>query len=101
MTEKSGLTVAQPLGDCTVPSDIEGEEREREQGAGAMMAQADDSSAIAEDPEEPDEEGSEQPTLAAILKAVNKCTASVNNLQARFGGLKEEVSLLRQDIQKI
>lgn len=45
--------------------------------------------------------GGEQPTLAATLRAVNKCTASVNNLWARFGGLKEEVSLIRQDIQKI
>lgn len=46
-------------------------------------------------------EENEQPTLAMILKAVNKCTASVNTLQERFGGLKEEVSLIRQDLQKI
>lgn len=42
-----------------------------------MMAQEDESGAFAEEPEEPEEEGGEQPTLAAILKAVNKCTASV------------------------
>lgn len=51
------------------------------------------------------EEGSEdeetaQTTLAEILRAVNKCTASANSLQECFGGLKDEVSLIRQDIQK-
>ena len=48
-----------------------------------------------------DEEGAEQPTLAQILKAVNKCTASVQTLQQHFGGLKEEVGLIRHDFQKI
>lgn len=75
--------------------------REREQGADAMMDQAEGGPDLLEETEDPDAEGGEQPTLAAILRAVNKCTASVNNLQARFGGLKEKVSLIRQDIQKI
>lgn len=43
------------------------------------------------------EEQGDEPTLATILRAVNKCTVSVNHLQARFGGLKEEVILIRQE----
>lgn len=43
----------------------------------------------------------QNPTLAEILRAVHKCTASVNTLQERLGGLKEEVSLIRKDLQKI
>lgn len=35
------------------------------------------------------DEDTAQPTLAEILRAVNKCTASVNTLQECFGGLKE------------
>lgn len=42
-----------------------------------------------------------QPTLAEILRAVHKCTTSVNTLQECFGGLKKVVSLIRQDLQKI
>lgn len=51
--------------------------------------------------EETGEVEREQPTLAAILQAVIKCTAFVNNLQECFGGLRKEVSLIRQDLQKI
>lgn len=47
------------------------------------------------------EEETEQPTLADILRAVHKCTASVNTLQEQFGGLKEELGLIRHDFQKI
>lgn len=36
-----------------------------------------------------------------ILRAVNKCTASVNTLKEHFGGLKEEVGLIRQDLLKM
>lgn len=43
---------------------------------------------------------SPQPTLGNILQAVQKCTASVD-LKERFGGLREQVFLLRQDLQKI
>lgn len=35
-----------------------------------------------------------QSTLSDILHAVHKCTASVDDLKERFGGLKETVSLL-------
>lgn len=42
-----------------------------------------------------------QPKLSEILQAVYKCTVSVDDLKECFGGLKETVSLLRQDIQKI
>lgn len=38
-----------------------------------------------------------QPTLTTIVWAVNKCTT----LQDHFGCLKEEVILIRQDLQKI
>ena len=48
-----------------------------------------------------EDEAAEQPTLAQILKAVNKCTASVQTLLQHFGGLKEEVGLIRHDFQKI
>lgn len=47
------------------------------------------------------EEETEQPTLAEILRAVHKCTASVNTLKEHFGGLKEEMSLIGHDIRKI
>lgn len=43
----------------------------------------------------------EQPTLADILKAVHVCTAAVTDVKEQFGGLREEVSLLRQDLQKV
>lgn len=46
-------------------------------------------------------EDSPQPTLSEILHAVHKCTASVDNLKERFGVLRETVSLLCQDLQKI
>lgn len=46
-------------------------------------------------------EGSEQPTIADILHAVNKCTASVDHLKEQFGGLKVAVVLVRQDLQKV
>lgn len=41
---------------------------------------------------EEEEEGDEgeQPTLAAILKAVHRCTVPVHTLQEHFGGLKKE-----------
>lgn len=42
-----------------------------------------------------------QPTISEILHAVQKCTTSVDDLKERFDGLGEEVSLLRQDLQKI
>lgn len=41
-----------------------------------------------------------QPTLGDILQAVQKCTASLDDLKKWLGGLGEEVSLLRQDLQK-
>lgn len=82
------------------PCDTDIEEGESEQVAAARIDPAVCYTDVLEVTEEPGEEG-EQPTLAAILRAVNKCTASVNNLQERFGGLKEEVSLVRQDLQKI
>lgn len=66
-----------------------------------MLDQAGSYTNILEETEDPGEEEGEQPTLAVILRTVNKCTASINNLQERFGGLKEEVGLIRQDLQKI
>lgn len=45
-------------------------------------------------------EGDEQPTFGQILRAVINCTASVNTLKNRLGGPTEEVSRLRQDLQK-
>lgn len=42
-----------------------------------------------------------QPTLANILRAVNSCTASINTLKDQFGGLRGDVSLLCQDLQRI
>lgn len=63
-----------------------------------------DANLMADQTEEQEEdsgnEDTAQPTLAETLKAVNKCTASVNTLQELFGGLKKEVFLIRQDIQK-
>lgn len=53
-----------------------------------------------EENSEEEEEKQAQPILAKIVRAVNKCAASVNTLQEHFGGLKEEVSIIRQDIQK-
>lgn len=38
------------------------------------------------------------PQPIEILEAVHKCTASVDDLKERFGGLTETVSLLRQDL---
>lgn len=46
-------------------------------------------------------EDSAQPTFSEILHAVYKCTASVDELKEKFGRLRETVSLLRQDLQKI
>lgn len=51
---------------------------------------------------DPDKEGTEdcpQPTLCDILEAVQKCTDqwSVDDLKEQFGGLREELSLIRQD----
>lgn len=40
-------------------------------------------------------EEQEQLTRADILKAVNKCTASVDTLKEQFRGLKETVALIR------
>lgn len=50
-------------------------------------------------PEDGGNDESFQPTLEDILQAVQKCTASVDDLK-ELGGLRE-VSLLRQDLQKI
>lgn len=47
-----------------------------------------------------DEEEGEKSTLSEMLRAVKKCTASFNTLKEPFGGLKEEVGLIRQDLQK-
>lgn len=77
------------------------EDRKTELGATAILAQTDRYTAELEETEEPGDDKGEQPTLAAILRAVNKCTVSVNNLQAHLEGLKEKVSLRRQDLQKI
>lgn len=65
------------------------EERE-EQGAAAMLTHTEDGSVEMKDEKTEEVEG-EPPTLAAILRAVNKCTASVNNLQERFGSLRSLV----------
>lgn len=48
---------------------------------------------------EEDREDIEQRTLAEILRAVHKCMASVKTLQEHVG-LREEVGLIRHDIQK-
>lgn len=70
------------------PEDLpEGKETLQEEVEGDL-AHAD------EEEEAEGDEKTEQSTLAAILRAV-KCTASVNTLQERFGGLKEEVTLIR------
>lgn len=53
------------------------------------------------DPSDSPSEDSIQPSLSDILHAVHKCTASVDDLKEKFGGLKETVSLMRQDLQKI
>lgn len=50
--------------------------------------------------EEDGEDEVEQLTLAEILRAVHKCTMSVQTLLEHFGGLKEEVRLIH-DLQKI
>lgn len=71
----------------TEPCDTDMEEGEKGQGAAAMMDQANSYTDIRV--RGPLRGGEEQPTLAAILQAVNKCRASVNNLQECFGGLKE------------
>lgn len=47
------------------------------------------------------QEDIQKPTLNDILRAVHRCTASVDGLKEQFGGLTETVSLLRQDLQKI
>lgn len=47
------------------------------------------------------QEDTQQPTLNDILRAVRRCTASVDGLKEQFGGLTETVSLLRKDFQKI
>lgn len=46
-------------------------------------------------------EGETQPILRQILQAVHQCTASVNPVREHLGGLTEEVSLLRHNLQKI
>lgn len=54
-------------------------------------------------PEQEEDEGDEeikQPTLVDILRAVHKCTASVHTLQEQFGGLIEEVELIRHDFER-
>lgn len=45
-------------------------------------------------------EREEQPTHSQIFQAVIKCTASLNTVKDRLGGLTEEVFLLWQDFQK-
>lgn len=63
------------------------EDSEMGAGAAAMLEQTDNYTEEMEESEGAGEEEGEQPTLATILRAGNKCTASVNNLQARFGSL--------------
>lgn len=62
-----------------------------------MLAEPEDllQNVIDENPEH------EQPTLWEILKAVNKCTASVDKLKLHLGSLSEDVALIRQVLQKI
>lgn len=43
----------------------------------------------------------DQLTLADILWAVNKCTASVYTQKEQFGRFEETVALIRQDLQKV
>lgn len=50
--------------------------------------------------EEEGEDYADQPTLAEILKAIHKCTASVDMPKEHFGELKEKVGLIRHDLQK-
>lgn len=59
--------------------DTEMVEGEESQGAAFIIAQTDNCPAEVKD--ETEEEEGEQLTLAEILRAVKKCTASVNNLQ--------------------
>lgn len=47
------------------------------------------------------EEDGKQPTLSDILRAVHKCTASVNTSKEHFGGLQKVVGLICQDLQKM
>ena len=101
LTGKPPETSAQPMDDCAPHSDTEMEEGENVQGAGAILDHTESNAGLQWDTEEPEVEGGDQPTLAAILKAVNKCTASVNGLRLRFGSLEEEVGLIRHDIQKM
>lgn len=73
-------------------------------GEGAASMQSLTHSPDQPSPEQEEDEGdeeTEQPTLADILRAVHKCTESVNTLQEQFGGLKEEVGLICHDLQKI
>lgn len=53
------------------------------------------------DTEEGGEEEIKQPTQADILRTVNKCAASVNTLKEKFGGLREAVALIRQDLHTV
>lgn len=53
------------------------------------------------DTQAPGTQNPEKPTLADILRTVNNCTVSVNTLKEQFGGLREDVSLMRQDMQNI
>lgn len=52
-------------------------------------------------PSDPVLDEPEQPTLAEKLQSVHMCTASGNTIKDQFHCLWEEVSLLRQDLQKI
>lgn len=93
-----------PMNTAEVKDRAVGEAPGREEKGGdlALVAITDQPGPPAAKLEEGKEEGekSKQPTLAEILRAVNICTASVNTLQACFRGLKEEVVLIRQDLQK-
>lgn len=94
-----------PLESQEVEDVAKGEATEQEEVEGNLALDA-----ITDQPEPPAErieeredggdEEDEQPTLAEILRAVNRCTAVVNILQDCFGGLKEEVVLIKQDLQK-
>ncbi|XP_073467611.1 uncharacterized protein [Aquarana catesbeiana] len=79
-------------------------------GSEPMLNQEDTVVAAAQDiqdgawqsqPQRTPREETSQTTLGEILHAVHKSTASVDDLKEKFGGPRETVSLLRQDLQKI
>lgn len=97
--QKLQLPCAQPSGSEEVMADlIKKEEEGQPWGAAAIFTDQEEQSQNKVD-ENPSEQA--QPTLWEILKAVNKCTASIDKLKTHPGSLSEDVALIRQDLKKI